>query len=88
MEVGGVELAGVEEHAGRGIRHDRIVLERVPEPAQHMLELDDPVVAGLVRGVEVLAVVAGGARLGTGHQVEPARPPESRSTDAVARASV
>ena len=74
VEVGGVELGRIEEHAGRGIRHDRIVLERVPEPAQHVLELDDAVVARLVRGVEVLAVVARRARLGSGHQVQPGAP--------------
>ena len=74
VEVGGVELGRIEEHAGRGIRHDRIVLERVPEPAQHVLELDDAVVARLVRRVEVLAVVARRARLGSGHQVQPCAP--------------
>ena len=61
--------AGIDQHAGRGIRRS-IVLARVPQAPEHLLELLGAVVAGLVVGVGVAAVVAGRARLGAGDEVD------------------
>ena len=82
----GAEPRGSMSVPGDRVRDPRVVVPRLPQTPQHLDELLGAVVARLVVGVRVAAVIAAARGSAPVTRFTPARPPVRRSRDAVARA--
>lgn len=70
-QVGGSESFRIDQHAAVRVGDPCVLAPRIPQPPQRLDELLGAVVARLVVGVRVPAVVARGARFGSGDEVDP-----------------